>query len=158
MKIKTVAYKGSKRKLLKNIEHYAKEINAETFFDGFSGTGIVSAHMRNSGYMVTGNDLSYSSYIYGSVFLNSFDEELVAHHLEQIRALPLIRGWITRNYSGSRERIIRGTGGQKESRPLGFTEPNAMKIDSAREYIESLSDISEQDKNALIFSVIFGSG
>lgn len=154
MKIKTVAYKGSKRKLLENIEHYAKEINAETFFDGFSGTGIVSAHMRHNGYVVTGNDLNYSSYIYGSVFLNSFDENCVEYHLEKIRNLAPIRGWITNNYSGTKERVIRGTGGKREERPLGFIESNAMKIDAAREYIENLVCIPLQDKNALIFSTI----
>lgn len=154
MKIKTVAYKGSKRKLLDNIQHYAEEIGAKTFFDGFSGTGIVSAHMRHNGYVVTGNDLNYSSYIYGSVFLNSFNEDLVNYHLQEINNLSPISGWITDNYSGSKERVIRGTGGKIEKRPLGFTKSNAMKIDSAREYVESLSDIPKEDKDALVFSIV----
>ena len=45
MKFKTVAYKGSKRKLLNDIELIASDIGARTVFDGFSGTGIVSAHL-----------------------------------------------------------------------------------------------------------------
>ena len=154
MKIKTVAYKGSKRKLLENIEHYAREIDAKTFFDGFSGTGIVSAHMRHKGYRVTSNDLSKSSYIYGSVFLRSFDVSNVLAHLEKIRALEPQHGWITENYSGTRERVIRGTGGQREVRPLGFIKSNAMRIDAAREYIANIQDINDDDRNALIFSVI----
>jgi adenine-specific DNA methylase len=157
MKIKTVAYKGSKRKLLENIEHYASEIGAQSFFDGFSGTGIVSAHMRHKGYRVTGNDLNYSSYIYGSVFLNSFDTTDVLQHLEVIRSLDPVHGWITENYSGTKERVIRGTGGRSEHRPLGFIKINAMKIDAAREYIESLTGISNRNKHALIFSVILAS-
>ena len=36
MKIKTVAYKGSKRRLLEDIEALAKEVRAKTVFDGFS--------------------------------------------------------------------------------------------------------------------------
>jgi len=154
MKIKTVAYKGSKRKLLENIEHYAQEINATSFFDGFSGTGIVSAYMRQKGYLVTANDISSSSYIYGNVFLKSFDEEIVKNHLNIMNSLEPYSGWLTQNYSGTRQRIIRGTGGQMEERPLGFTVSNAMKLDAAREYIENLSDIKDKEKNALIFAVI----
>ncbi len=61
LKINTVAYKGSKRKLLENIERFAEEIEAETVFDGFSGTGIVSAFLRSKGYVVCANDLNESS-------------------------------------------------------------------------------------------------
>jgi len=154
MKIKTVAYKGSKRKLLENIEHYAQEINAKSFFDGFSGTGIVSAYMRHQGYLVTANDISCSSYIYGSVFLRSFDEEIVKNHLSIMNSLDPYSGWLTKNYSGTRKRTIRGTGGRVEERPVGFVRSNAMKIDAAREYIEELHDVGEREKNALIFAVI----
>ena len=65
MKIKTVAYKGSKRKLLQNIEMLAESVGAQTVFDGYSGTGIESAHLRSKGYQVMANDLSASSYLYG---------------------------------------------------------------------------------------------
>jgi len=154
MKVRTVAYKGSKRKMLESIEHYAKEIDAETFFDGFSGTGIVSAFMRDKGYSVQGNDLNYSSYIYGSVFLRGFDPSVISQHLKVIANLPPISGWITSNYSGTRARQIRGTGGVVESRPLGYTVENAKIIDSAREYVHSITNISEEDRNALVFSII----
>ena len=79
MRIKTVAYKGSKRKLLNDIEFFARAINANTFFDGFSGTGIVSAHMRAKGYTVYANDISESSRIYG-VFLAGYDLNTVSYN------------------------------------------------------------------------------
>lgn len=154
LKIKTVAYKGSKRKLLKTIQLLAEEVNAKTFFDGFSGSGIVSAYMRQNGFEVIANDLNYSSYIYGKVFLEGYDEQIVNEQIKIMNEILIPKeGWITNNYSGEHERIIRGTNGKKESRPLGFTKPNAMKIDSARDYIKSLN-INEKNKNALTFSII----
>jgi len=156
VKFKTVAYKGSKRKLLNNIKYYAEQVDAKTFFDGFSGTGIVSANMRSCGYTVTANDLNHSSYLYGRVFLNGFNPSIVGQHIEIMNNLQPLSGWLTENYSGERERVIRGTGGKKELRPKGYIVANAMKIDAAREYVESLLTVNEHDKDALIFSVVTG--
>ena len=155
MKFKTVAYKGSKRKLLENIEHYAEEIGAKTVFDGFSGTGIVSAHMRSKGYTVAANDLNHSSYIYGSVFLNGYNPEIVSEYIEQLNSLQPLPGWLTENYGGARARVIRGTNGSVEKRPRGFTAANAAKLDAARDFLESQKEkISLNDYNALVFSII----
>ena len=157
MEYRTIAYKGSKRKLLEQIQSYAKEIKAKTFFDGFSGTGIVSAHMRKNGYVVAANDLNFSSYVYGSVFLNGFEKDTVEEHLSHINQVSPLSGWLTANYSGTSARVIRGTGGNIEERPRGFIRANAMKIDAAREYIESKKKLlSEHTYNALVFSVILG--
>ena len=154
-KIKTVAYKGSKRKLLDNILQLTKEVNPETVFDGFSGTGIVGAMFKRNGYEVYSNDMNHSSYIYGKVFLEGFDPSVVSRHLKIMNNLEPSRGWITQNYSGTTKRKVRAKSGL-HIRTLGLTESNAMKIDSARDYIENTPDLNEQDKNALIFSVILG--
>lgn len=150
--IKTVAYKGSKRKLLQKIEEYTMEVNPKTFFDAFSGTGIVSAHMRNAGLEVTANDLSNSSYLYGRVFLEGFDEDIVRAHVEKMNSLDLRPGWLHENYSGTRVRKVRGQDGL-HTRPMLLTEANAAKLDAARDYVDSLT-ISERNKNALVFSTI----
>lgn len=68
MNFKTVAYKGSKRKLLKDIQELVEEIEVDTFLDGFSGSGIVSAHFRNEGYEVFANDKMPSCNLYSKVF------------------------------------------------------------------------------------------
>ncbi len=155
MKIKTVGYKGSKRKLLQMILDYATEINAKTAFDGFSGTGIVSAYLRSNSIVTSANDLNHSSYIYGRVFLEGFNESVVEHHLRAMNQINPTSGWLTDNYSGTVSRLVRGTG-KMADRPLGLTVSNAMKIDAARDYVASLSDIDERDRNALIFSAILG--
>lgn len=153
MKIKTVAYKGSKRKLLEDIEALAAEVNAKTVFDGFSGTGIVSAYLRSKNYVVHANDMNYSSYIYGKVFLEGFNQNLVENIVERMNSLEPCEGWITENYSGTKNRVIRGTQGRVENRPKGYIEKNAKKIDAAREYIESI-ELPEELRNAAIFSII----
>ena len=152
--IKTVPYKGSKKKLLSHIEKFASDINATTVLDAFSGCGIVSAHLRSKGYEVTANDLNYSSYLYSQVFLEGYDNAVVAKHIDKMNSLKGSSGWLTTNYSGTASRVVRGTGGSVESRPLGFTKTNAMKIDAARQYIENETSLTPRDKNALVFSVI----
>jgi adenine-specific DNA methylase len=154
-KIRTVAYKGSKRKLLDEIKKFADEINAKSFFDGFSGTGIVSAHMRSNGLHVTGNDLNAASGIYGNVFLKGYDQTIVKKALSEINSVLPKHGWLTENYSGTKTRIIRGTGGNREERPLAYLSKNAMKLDAARDWVENCS-LGKNEKDALIFSILLG--
>ena len=152
----TVAYKGSKKKLLSEIYKYVEEIDAKTFFDGFAGSCIVSAFMREKGLVVVANDLNHSSFIYGKVFLEGFDEKNVSDHLEKMNKLQPVSGWLTENYSGTKYREAKRSDTVSGEFPLAFTKENAMKLDAARDYVEGLT-ISKKDKNALIFSVILAS-
>ena len=152
MKINTVPYKGSKRKLLENILSLTREVKCKTFFDGFSGSGIVSAFMRHNGYVVSSNDKMPSCHLYSKVFLEGFNQEQVTKHIDKINSISPKVGWLTNNYSGSKARKIRGTNGSVESRPLGFIVSNAMKLDAARDYAESIQN--DQDRSAVIFSII----
>lgn len=151
--IKTVAYKGSKKTLLSEIYRYAQQVEAKTFFDGFSGSGVVSAFMRQQGLMVVANDLNYSSYIYGKVLLEGFDVDVVHKHIVALNNLLPKDGWITQNYSGIKYREAKRSDTVSGEFPLAFTKKNAMLLDAARDYIEEL-DIQDQNKNALVFSVI----
>lgn len=154
-RIKTVSYKGSKRKLLPTILELINQANGKTIFDGFSGTGIVGAFLRTNGLSVTSNDLNYSSYLYGKVFLEGFEEKIVSEHIKNMNSIIPHEGWISKNYAGTRERNVRGEN-STQVRTLGLTLKNSMKIDAAREYIHNLSSVSEKNKNALIFSTILG--
>ena len=153
--IKTVAYKGSKRKLVSQIVDLALEVGATCAFDGFSGSGIVSAALRHNGLKVVANDLNSSSYIFGRVFLEGYDPEVVARHLAVINDLKGHKGWVSDNYAGTVRRKVRGQQGEFE-RPLGLLMANAMKIDAARDYIEGVAGLTPRDKNALVFSTIKG--
>lgn len=150
--MKTVSIKGSKRKLLDDILSFAQEIDATTVLDGFSGSGIVSAFLRKNGMTVSANDKMKSANLYSRVFLEGFDKKEVEKHIRHINTLSGKVGWLTKNYSGEKTRIIKGTGGQQESRPLGFIKSNSMIIDEARDYADTITD--ERTKNAVVFSIV----
>ena len=152
--MRTVGYKGSKRKLLDTIKLLADECNPKTAFDGFSGTGIVSAALRQHGLTVTANDVSPASTLMGQVFLEGYDPKEFEVYRQIMSDLPPVQGWLTDNYSGERERVIRGTGGAIECRPMAYTKANAMRLDAARDWIENQAEIDPRTQRALIFSVI----
>ena len=86
MKYKTTGFKGSKRKLLPAITKLTLEVeDVETFYDGFSGSGIVSAHMRHNGLEVFSSDKSPSAALYAGVFLNGFDKDQLCC-LDEVRS------------------------------------------------------------------------
>jgi adenine-specific DNA-methyltransferase len=152
MKYKTVGFKGSKRKLLSTITELVLEVeDVETFYDGFSGSGIVSAHMREKGLEVTASDKSPSAALYASVFLSGFDEELVGKAIKKINNLTGKKGWIFKNYSGNFLRPVRGETAP-QWRPRAFTTTNGQKLDAIFDYIHGLQPSPE--KNALLFSAI----
>lgn len=150
----TIGYKGSKRKLLDTINLLAEEVGAATVLDGFCGSGIVSASLRQNGLTVTANDLGAAAALMTQVFLEGYDSKEFEVYREIMASLPPQEDWLTHNYSGKRERVIRGTGGSVECRPMAFTRSNAMRLDAARNWIERQETISPQLKRALIFSVI----
>jgi adenine-specific DNA methylase len=151
MKFTTVGYKGSKRKLLEDIEKLVAEVDPVTVLDGFSGSGIVSGYLRSKGYTVYANDKMDSCNLFSKVFLHGYDKNRVKSHIDHMNKMKGVTGWFTKNYSGEKARMIKGIK-KIESRPLGFTKANAMMLDEAREYAETIAD--EKDRNAVIFSVV----
>ena len=95
--MKTISIKGSKRKLLDDILFFAKEIEAKTALDGFSGSGIVSAHLRKNGMQVSANDKMISANLYSRVFLEGFDKEKVEKEIKHINTLAGKAGWLSAN-------------------------------------------------------------
>ena len=152
MKYKTTGFKGSKRKLLPAITKLTLEVeDVETFYDGFSGSGIVSAHMRHNGLEVFSSDKSPSAALYAGVFLNGFDKDLVEKEIKKINNLTGKKGWIFKNYSGNFLRPVRGEA-SPQWRPRAFSVSNGQKLDAIFDYIHSLQPSAE--KNALLFSAI----
>jgi adenine-specific DNA methylase len=152
MKYKTVGFKGSKRKLLDTILNLTLEVeDAESFYDGFSGSGIVSAHMRQNGFEVVANDKAPSATLFADVFLNGFDKDIVESELKTINGLTPTKGWLFKNYSGEYLRNVRGQQ-TPQWRPRAFSLENGKKLDAAFDYIHSLPD--SEEKRALLFSGI----
>lgn len=60
----TTRYMGSKSNLLDYISEAIRPLKVKTVFDAFSGSGVVSYHLKQQGYTVISNDfLKYSSSI-----------------------------------------------------------------------------------------------
>lgn len=152
MKYKTIGFKGSKRKLLQTIEALTLEVeDAETFYDGFSGSGIVSAHMRHKGFEVFASDKMPSAALYAKVFLNGFDQGIIDSEIKRLNRIPAKQGWLYKNYSGNYLRNVRGESAP-QWRPRAFKGYNAGTLDAVFDSIHSMPDSNE--KNALLFSAI----
>lgn len=134
---KAIRYIGSKQKALSFLDNelFSKLREQDLFYDGFSGTGIVSQYVaeKYNNVKISGGDLSnYSNILFnilnlGSYFPNINDiKTLINEFLNQ----PLIEGIIFNEFS---------LNGQSNSYPMGrnFFHPESAKtIDTFRLFIK----------------------
>lgn len=125
-------YIGSKSKLITQIEEFIEDCipnytSCSTFLDLFSGTGIVSRHLKTK-FEVTTNDILYFAYILskGHITLNNrpnFDglrRVGVIDPIEHLNEIEEETGFISRNYS------------EQHSARMYFSTRNAQRIDAVR--------------------------
>lgn len=146
-----IKYIGSKLKIIPSILELAKQTNAKSIFDGFSGSTRVSQAFAQLGYPVISNDIAVWSEVFGTCYLlnnRSYDEyqELIDH----LNSVPPRDGWFTEHYGGLAE--------QSTSRqPDGLKKPwqvhNTRKLDAIREEIDRLN-LSRIDKSVALTSLI----
>ena len=91
-----IKYIGSKLKIIPSILELAKQTNAKSIFDGFSGSTRVSQAFAQLGYPVISNDIAVWSEVFGTCYLlnnRSYDEyqELIDH----LNSVPPRDGWFT---------------------------------------------------------------
>lgn len=141
-------YIGSKLKLITYIVNTVKkycgeDLSQKTFCDLFAGTSVVAKTFSPLVKSVIANDLEYYSKLSASVYLKGFNYKNVASVIDKINTIdgdP--NGKIAQEYSEG------GYAGR-----LFFSKENGAKISAARDYIESI-DLSENDKNAVILSIL----
>jgi len=120
----TTRYMGSKRKILNAIADIAKDLNAETVLDAFSGSGCVSYLFKKLGMQVTSNDyLAYSYYIAKATVENN-EEQLSKNDLDALLST-----------NRSAERFI-----QKVFNGLYFTPSDNKFLDNLSANIQNLKD------------------
>lgn len=137
-----ISYIGNKRKLVDFIESAVIDLKANlgkdkiSFFDGFSGSGVVSRAMRKHTSLLIGNDMETYSHIIGKCYLSNQSEVPIALLEEKIAYLNL-----NRNTTRFGEGIIEKLYAPKDDNniQLGervfYTNKNAKIIDNMRRMI-----------------------
>jgi adenine-specific DNA-methyltransferase len=131
------------------------QTGAETFHDGFSGTGVVAAAAADVGWDVVVNDHLLSAVCMSLARLVARDEVAFTAHesyeaaIAELNAMQPIKGFFFHEYSpgGSRGRMY-------------FTEENASQIDAIRDAVETWRAsgwISEIERRLLVADLIAAS-
>jgi adenine-specific DNA-methyltransferase len=126
-----IKYAGSKLKLIPQILQLARKVNANTVFDGFSGTTRVSQAFAQSGYDVICNDHAIWSEVFGTCYLKGKTPHEYCALIDHLNGLPQKDGWFTEFYGGD-------PGKEKEpKRPWQIH--NTRRLDAIRDEIERLA-------------------
>jgi len=141
-----ITYIGNKRSLLpfigEALEKVKKKLGREklTILDAFSGSGAAARYFKAHASLLLANDLEAYSETINRCYLANADEvpaaELQEIHRELLRRLgqePLRKGFISELYAPRDEEHI------KSGERVFYTPRNAMFIDTARQYIESVA-------------------
>ena len=138
-----LTYLGNKRSLLPfiggGVERVKRELGRSkiTFFDAFSGSGIVSRFMKRHASLIVANDLEPYSEVVNKCYLTNrstidFGEfEGVFRDWVAYAASHLVEGVITRNYAPADDGNIR------EGERAFYTRRNAVLLDSARAALDA---------------------
>lgn len=149
--IGTFNYLGSKIKLLNFIENSVKDYIGKpiekitSFYDIFSGTGVVSSHFMKLGCKsVITNDLMYYSYILTSCLTNkNINIIKVKNFVKELNNTEPLEGYIYNTYGSSRKY---------------FTNSNAKLIDGIRTKIEeNKENFTLEEYNILIKILLYSS-
>lgn len=147
----SVKYAGSKLKLLPHILSLAQKCQAESVFDGFSGSTRVSQAFAQSGYRVVSNDTAVWSKVMAQCYL--LNQRPACYYqpiIDHLNSLPGVDGWFTEHYGGS-ESVIDPQGREIVKKPWQIH--NTRKLDAIREEIDRLA-LSEVVKSVLLTSLM----
>lgn len=120
-----IKYLGSKRALLSTINALARQSNASTALDLFTGTTRVGSSLKSLGMHVTAVDTASYSEVFGKTFIEldagSAETGQLAEAIESLNSLPGEAGYFTETYC---------------EKARFFQRHNGLKIDAIRAAIE----------------------
>ncbi|MBX3134265.1 MAG: DNA adenine methylase [Gemmatimonadaceae bacterium] len=125
-----IKYLGSKRRLVPRIVALAQAIpGARRALDLFTGTTRVAQGLKRAGLHVTANDLASYSEVLAQAYIQAdartLRHDALAAMLEELNALPGVRGYFTRTFC-------------EDAR---YVQPaNGMRVDAIRTRIETITD------------------
>jgi adenine-specific DNA-methyltransferase len=140
----TLNYIGSKHTLFDTLLFVCKEnindMDSKTFMDLFAGTGTVGFNMLNYCKNCDANDLEYYSYVINCALLKCSYTENIEKIINECNNLALVDGLIYNNFSPTNtcERMF-------------FSNNNARKADSIRQYIGNLYKTTQITENEFYF-------
>jgi len=156
-----IPYIGNKRKLLPLIHAAisATGIHSGTFYDAFSGSGVVARFAKTLGFRVIANDWEPYSYFINKCYIACNREPEfralggLAHAINHLNSLTPVRGYIAtyycpaddENYDPSVERMF-------------YTQENGRRIDAIREKIAEWKNdglIEDHEEAVLLAPLIF---
>ena len=142
-----ITYMGNKRKLLPIIENVVIDIQKELgnkplkIGEGFSGSGVVSRILKTNAAELYTNDLAGYSTTLNRCYLDNPTEntqKMIKKHIDKANQLAekneskeIGDGWISKHWSPSGPTI-------KDDERVYFTDTNGKRIDSMRNYIETI--------------------
>jgi len=141
----TLNYIGCKHTLFNTILSVCKEniydMDNKTFMDLFAGTGTVGFNMLNYFKSCNANDLEYYSYVINYALLKCVYTERIQTIIDVCNRLKtLVEGLVYNNFSltSTCERMF-------------FTNDNAKKTDTIRQYIQTLLGLKEITQSEFYF-------
>ncbi len=146
-----IKYAGSKLKLLPHIFSLAKQCEAETIFDGFSGSTRVSQAFAKLGYQVISNDVSVWSKAFAQCYL--LNERPAAYYqpmIDHLNHLPGVDGWFTEHYGAN---VQNGNFLSSKCTKRPWQIHNTRKLDAIRSEIDKMA-LPEIESAVLLTSLI----
>jgi adenine-specific DNA-methyltransferase len=148
-----IKYAGSKLKLIAQILKLARQVNARTVLDGFSGTTRVSQAFARSGYEVICNDRATWSEVFGTCYLmNNQEPKYYQELIDHLNSIPPTDGWFTEHYGGESNG---GCSVQLDGLKKPWQVHTTRKLDAVRQEIESLQ-LDPVSKAVALTSLILG--
>lgn len=146
-----VKYAGSKLKLIPQILHLIKKVDAQTILDGFSGTTRVSQALAKRGYAVVCNDTAVWSKVFGTCYLMGHKkQEDYQPLIDHLNAVAPVDGWFTEHYGGQPNS---GCAIRSDARKALWQIHNTRKLDAIRQEIEVLN-LDTVDKAVALTSLM----
>jgi adenine-specific DNA-methyltransferase len=158
-----IAYIGNKRKLLPLIRSAieATGVSSGTFYDAFSGSGVVSRLAKTMGFRVVSNDWEPYSYFINLAYIGNNAAPPfkalggIQQAIETLNNLPPVRGYIATHYCPEDDERY-----DSDSERMFYTQENGRRIDAIRARIadwkaDGLLDLNEEA--ALLATLIFQS-
>jgi adenine-specific DNA-methyltransferase len=141
----TLNYIGCKHTLFNSILSVCQENIADmtnkTFMDLFAGTGTVGFNMTNYFKITNANDLEYYSYVINYALLKCNYTEKIQNIIDVCNGLKtLVEGLVYNNFTLN-----------PDCERMFFTNENAKKTDSIRQYIQRLFEFEEITQSEFYF-------